>query len=198
MMKGRVLVVEDEGTLRDLTCEFLKTNDYDVDSAESAANAIKMIKQRHYDIILTDKNIPGGKTHGAEGGMEVLKFAHEYAPNTETILLTGYGSIENAVEAMKLGAHDYIKKPFKLDELLVKIERAMTLKKLIEEIDFKDDILEQGKEFVFKSLKRRTNIIYQQKMKLEKISQYLSQLKDVFDNNDEADNIIKNIEDTLK
>ena len=121
---SRILVVDDESLMREFLAESLLAQKYDVDSAESGARALKFLNNENYDLVLTDFKMP------KITGMDVLKKALEKMPDCKVVIMTAYGTVENAVEAMKLGAFDYITKPFSLDEILLLIKRALEFKSL--------------------------------------------------------------------
>ncbi len=113
-----ILVVDDSPETLQLIVEGLQEEGYRVDMASSGMEAVKKASQHTYDIVLTDLVMPG------MDGMQVLAHFAENYPETAVIVLTGYATIETAVEAMKRGAFDYLTKPAKLDEILVVLERA--------------------------------------------------------------------------
>ena len=129
-MKARILVVDDDPQIRDLLKTFLERDGYDIETADSAHSAIACLEIGDYDIVLTDKNMPDG-TADVEAGMLVLKYVKEHAPSTEIIMITGFATIETAIEAMKMGAFDYIMKPVPMDELRTKIERILEYKEFL-------------------------------------------------------------------
>jgi CheY-like chemotaxis protein len=109
--KDRVLVVEDEAQLRNLLAAVLSSEGYTVDIAESADIAIPLVKENEYDLILSDVMMPG------ISGMEFLEHVKKIRPSTEFIIMTGYPKVDAAVQAIKIGAFDYISKPFELAEI---------------------------------------------------------------------------------
>lgn len=123
-MDVRILIADDEAPILELLSEFIKKLGFKSDTAQDVDTAIEYLKRTSYDIVLTDKNMPGPQG-SLEGGMALLRWLKDNAPKTEVIMMTGYGTIETAVEAMKLGAFDYIMKPIPLDELKQKIERLI-------------------------------------------------------------------------
>ena len=126
MLEKKVLVVDDDSLMKDFLKEALGRSDYSVDLASTGEEALEKIKGKDYDIILSDIRMP------TMGGMELLKATKEYLPDAEVIMMTAYGTVENAVEAMKLGAFDYVMKPFSADAIEMKLKRAfeqMRLKK---------------------------------------------------------------------
>jgi DNA-binding NtrC family response regulator len=122
-----VLVVDDEPSARDLCRKILKVQGFRVEEAESAARALEILERSLIDIVLTDVCMPG------MDGMELLKIIRSRFGGTDTVIMTGFGSIPAAVEAMKLGAYDYITKPFKVDDFRRVFERLVALRDLAAE-----------------------------------------------------------------
>lgn len=129
-MDVRILIADDELPILELLSEFITKLGYQADTAQDVDAAIDLLKANPYDIVLTDKNMPGPKG-SLEGGMALLRWLKENANQTEVIMMTGYATIETAVEAMKLGAFDYIMKPIPLDELKQKLERLIQYRSFI-------------------------------------------------------------------
>lgn len=127
----KILVVEDDEQLRELLSIFLSELNYQVQTTNNVPVAMELIKESAFDIVLTDKNIEG-LDGNIEGGMDVLRYVRTHHKPTEVIMMTGYATIETAIEALKLGAFDYIMKPFKLDDLKAKIERIGEYKKMMD------------------------------------------------------------------
>ena len=123
----RVLVVDDEQSMRDLLAIMLRQAGYEVSVADGGEAAIERLKAESFDLVLTDLRMR------KVDGLAVLKAAKEHAPRTVVLVVTAYASTETAVEAMKLGAYDYITKPFKLDELKVTVANALERRRLREE-----------------------------------------------------------------
>src|SRR5689334_8121086 len=118
-MKGlRILLVDDEPLMRLSMVDALETIGHDVVAAASGTEGINAIRQRPFDLVITDLRLPGAD------GLTVLTATKEQVPHTEVIMITAHGSVETAVGAMKLGAFDYITKPFQMDELLLIVERV--------------------------------------------------------------------------
>ena len=130
-MSLRLLLVEDEDTQREIYSTYLKECEYYVDTAPDTVTAIELMDNNSYDIIITDKNLPGLNESNDLGGMEVLEYAQKKYPNTELIMMTGYATVQSAIEAMKLGAFDYITKPFEMNELNRVIKRLSEYKSFI-------------------------------------------------------------------
>lgn len=114
-----ILVIEDDRKMRDGVVELLKDEGYLVDSAENGKTGLEAIKANDYDIVLTDLIMP------TVDGMEILRETKRMKPKTHVILITAFATVENAVEAMKAGASEYITKPFKIDEVQTKIRRIL-------------------------------------------------------------------------
>ncbi|MCF8130024.1 MAG: response regulator [Deltaproteobacteria bacterium] len=131
MMKARILVADDEREILDMLFDFMTDLGYQVDLAQNVDDAVALINKNDYDIFLTDKNMPD-RNGSREGGMTLLRYAREHAPSTEVIMITGYATVGTAVEAMKLGAFDYIMKPVPLNDLNAKIERVLQYKQFID------------------------------------------------------------------
>lgn len=149
MTKAKLLVVEDDPHMRQGLSEMLIEEGYIVCAVGSGKEAIKEIKKKGYDVVLTDIVMPGME------GMEVLKEAKRLEPQINVIMITAFATIENAVEAMKRGASDYIAKPFKIAEVQVAIKRVLEETKFREMIKEKfvnptDDSLEA--DFAIKAL----------------------------------------------
>ncbi|MFP4087296.1 MAG: response regulator [Desulfobacteraceae bacterium] len=128
-MKSRILVVDDEKEILETLADFMKGT-YEADFSETVSSALALLKQNPYDIVLLDKNMPYGG-NDKEGGMSLLKYVKENLPGTEVIMMTGYATVESAVEAMKLGAFDYITKPVSLNDVKQKIERILDYNRFI-------------------------------------------------------------------
>ena len=107
----KVLVAEDDPTLRDEVVELLRAGGHEVDAAADGDEAIRRLEEEPFDLALVDWKMPG-KTGG-----EVLKKAREIRPRTAVIVMTGYGSVDTAAEAMRSGARDFLQKPFEPDAL---------------------------------------------------------------------------------
>jgi len=127
MPDTRVLVVDDERSMRDLLAIMLKQAGHDVALAEGGAEAIATLKREPFDLIVTDLRMR------EVDGLAVLRAAKEHSPQTVVLVITAFASTETAVEAMKLGAYDYITKPFKMDEIKLTIANALERKRLQDE-----------------------------------------------------------------
>ena len=120
-----LLIVDDEEPLRViLESELGDTGEFSIQTAADGAQAINLIQAKVFDVILLDIRMP------RVGGIEVLQFVHEYSPTTQVIILTNYADVRTAIETIKLGAYDFIAKPYEFDELLSTIRRAIERRQL--------------------------------------------------------------------
>jgi len=115
---ARILIVDDQDNARSMLSEMLLAEAYDVDQAPNGEAACAMVADNDYDLVITDLRM------GEVGGLEVLRRTREASPLTHVIVMTAFGTIEDAVEAMRFGAHDFVQKPFVVEELLTKVARA--------------------------------------------------------------------------
>ena len=116
---ARILLVDDEPSILNVLSTLLKQEGHDAVPVRGGEKAMDSLKTDHFDLMISDiRMVP-------VDGMELLKFARREKPSMAVIMLTAYGSVETAVEAMKEGAFDYVTKPFKVDELLITVERAL-------------------------------------------------------------------------
>ena len=122
--KEQILVVDDEEDLRQAIVEILTVDGFDVHGVASAEEAQEMLAQTAYDVLITDNNLPGKQ------GVELLEETLTRYPETVGIVITGYGTIETAVQAIKKGAYDYLTKPFKLVELSIMVRKGLKERRL--------------------------------------------------------------------
>ena len=118
-MKAKILVVDDEPAVRESLDEILRLEGYHVVSVQNGDLAVKTLQSESFDLILLDLKMPG------MDGIDVMRLATKIAPDTKIILLTGHGSMESAVEALRHSAHDYLIKPIPTHELLTSVGRAI-------------------------------------------------------------------------
>ena len=123
----QVLVVDDERDIRDGSERILTRKGYKVTTATNGEEALKCVEKTEFAIVLLDLKMPG------MDGLEVLRLIRESHPETLVIVITGYATIETAIEAMKRGAYDFMPKPFKPDQLRIVVDRAIELKQLTDE-----------------------------------------------------------------
>jgi len=122
-----LLVVDDDSIIVESLSEFLRLEGYRVDGVESVRQAIAALEQQDFQVIITDVNMADSD------GFDLLRIARDRYPETVVIMITGYGTIDSAVEAIKLGAYDYLTKPIIDDEIRLVVERAVKQQALIRE-----------------------------------------------------------------
>src|SRR6516162_1851559 len=122
--RPRVLIVDDEKFIRDILADFLGMEGYIVRTAEDGAAALVELHNAHYDLIISDLKMP------RMGGIELLDAIGTAAPNALTVIMTGFGTVETAIDAMKRGAYDYILKPFKVEEVIRVVQRGLEKQRL--------------------------------------------------------------------
>lgn len=118
--KTRILVADDEDPLRTVLSQELRGEGYEVDTAADGELALEAIKQRPFDLVLLDIKMP------KKDGFEVLKYIKENHKDLKVIMLTGFADLKNAIESKKLGAEDFVSKPYDLVDLLATIERVLS------------------------------------------------------------------------
>lgn len=134
-MKQKILIIDDDTSLRRVLEYNLQEADYDVTAAASGEEGLLLFTEESPDLVITDMKMPG------MDGMQVLKAVKERSPETLVIMMTAFGTIDIAVEAMKTGAYDYITKPFNRDELRLTVAKALQFQKLaVENRSLKDQI----------------------------------------------------------
>lgn len=147
----RVLVVDDETDFLETLVNRLNKRQIDTTGVQSGEEALEAMKKKLFDVVILDIKMPGGMD-----GIQALREMRKIQPLAEVILLTGHGSVETSIEGMKLGAFDYLLKPVKLEELMVKMAQAFEKKdaheqkirsaRIKELIRFPGRVLEQEKE----------------------------------------------------
>lgn len=143
-MKSRILVVDDEASIREFMEIFLKKEGYEVSLAEDGAKAKDVLTKKTFDMVISDLQMPNMT------GMELLKYAKESYPETVFVMMTAFGTLENAVEAMKVGAYDYLTKPCKIDEVRLVIQNALRTRNLeVENRALKKELV---KEYSFQNV----------------------------------------------
>ncbi len=127
MKDFEILFVDDDRDILFIVEKYLSRQGYQVSVIDNGIDALGLVKQRDFDLVFTDFKMP------EFDGLELLAAIKEYRPETEVVIVTGYGTMESAVKAMKFGSYDYIQKPFKLDVLKALIERVREEKNLRDE-----------------------------------------------------------------
>jgi ActR/RegA family two-component response regulator len=219
-MDYRILVVEDDPDVLEVLVSAFDRSGFYVDTATNVDQAISLMSARDYDILLTDKNLEDAQGE-EEGGMRLLRYLRKEGNRTEAIMVTGHATIETAIEAMRLGAFDYILKPFSIEKLKAKIERIIEFRKFINPDgtiksfkEFYNDLLKifddrhrpidfetersinsiLGKvEFFFKVQKERERIMLEQREALAEISSNAEELREKLLEQGESHELLDNI-----
>jgi two-component system response regulator HydG len=126
---SRILVIDDDQGVRDSMARMLRGAGYTVETAETGEEALTLAKGNAYDVILSDMRMPG------ISGLDVLKGLRELRVDSAFIVMTGFGTVDTAVEAMKLGAVDFVQKPFFRDELLMRVKSVADRRQLARQVD---------------------------------------------------------------
>lgn len=126
-MAARILVIDDKENIRRLLSTSLTSDGYEVAEAEDGASGIERFKNTIYDLVITDVKMPG------MDGLEVLEAVKETNPDTAVIVITAFADMDDAIRALKRGAADYLRKPFKLEEVRAAVEKALATQRLIVE-----------------------------------------------------------------
>ena len=127
---GRILIADDHDSLRRGLAQALAEAAHDIEEAPNGNAAIEKLHEGFFDVVVSDLKM-GGST-----GLDVLKTAKQLHPSSAVILMTAFGSVSTAVEAMKSGAFDYVQKPFEIEEMEVKIEKALEMRRMQHQIDY--------------------------------------------------------------
>jgi DNA-binding NtrC family response regulator len=125
----KILIAEDDEIVRDVMFRFLQDEGYSIVMANDGVSAINLLRVEDIRLVLTDLRMPGAD------GMEVLRTATQINPKAAVVILTAYGTLDTALEAMKEGAYDYVVKPFVMQQLLLVVRNAFKMTNLIEEND---------------------------------------------------------------
>ena len=135
MSKGIIHIIDDEPVIHDVLAQLLTSEGYEVEISGSGEEALAKFPSQSFDVILLDLLMPG------IDGIETLRRIKRIDPQAAVIIITAYGSVESAISAMKIGALDYVQKPFKHDDLLVVLEKALERKRLQDEnVRLKDEL----------------------------------------------------------
>jgi two-component system response regulator HydG len=136
-----ILLVDDEKSVRSTLAVLLQKTGYRVEESAAGGEAIDKMTNRFYDLVITDLKME------PVDGIEVLKKSKEINPSTEVVVMTAYSTVESGVEAIKLGAYDYIQKPFEKEEFLIIIEKALERKNLLNEVEHLQNELKEKYRF---------------------------------------------------
>ncbi len=163
--KSRILVVDDEPVIREVLNERLTSAGFQCDLARNSSEALQRIRTTAYNLVLSDIAMPGGD------GMSLLRQIKAEQPNLDVVMLTGVVDVDTAIRAIRLGASDYLTKPFNLDEVVLTLERTLEKRRLINEnLEYQLD-LERKVDERTRELRRKT----------EEVERLYSELKEAFD-----------------
>ena len=140
-MGAKVLLVDDEKDFVEVLAERLQNRGFEVRQAFNGEDAINLLNQQDADVVILDVLMPG------KDGVQTLSEIKQLKPLTEVIMLTGYGTIETAIQGMKFGAYDYLMKPTETEDLVVKINKAYKLKSEHEERIRQAESLTENRDF---------------------------------------------------
>jgi two-component system response regulator AtoC len=127
MKKSNILVVDDDRIIKESLCEYLSLEGYSAVGVDGYGQAAAELRKQRFSLVITDVNLPDGN------GFDLLGLIRKNYPETIVVVITGYGTIESAVESIKMGAYDYLTKPIVDDELLLAVERGLRQHKLMDE-----------------------------------------------------------------
>jgi DNA-binding NtrC family response regulator len=127
MRNKNILIIDDDRIILDSLCDFLSSEGFETDGADTFKNAMERLEKNHYNLVITDVHLPDGN------GLEIIDIIKNNHPQTVAIVITSYGTIENAVASIKRGAHDYLTKPIIDDELRMAVTRALNQQSLMSE-----------------------------------------------------------------
>jgi DNA-binding NtrC family response regulator len=127
---GRILIADDHDALRRGLARGLTEAKHEVEEASNGNAAIERLHDSYFDVVLSDLKM------GGSDGMDVLRTTRALHPTTAVILMTAFGSVNTAVEAMKIGAFDYVQKPFEIEEMEVKIEKALEMRRVKTDLEY--------------------------------------------------------------
>jgi len=185
MITEKILVVDDESTICESVKKILSRKGFTVDNSLNADDALNKMKTNKYDLLITDLMMP--KT----SGIELLELVKKYYPEIDVLVITGFATIESAVKATKLGALDYIQKPFTADELNQRIQRAVDFRKNVikkeqktEEINTrnKNDLIDVDMPFIQSEVEKATSKEFVNKLTRSDTITHARQTKTAFCN----------------
>ena len=160
MKKLNVMVVDDSEVIRTLLKEQLEAHQYAVTALESGDAAVAALARERFDVVITDLQMPG-----TVDGLRLLEIIKEDYADTEVMLMTGYASVETAVEALRKGAIDYFAKPFKLEAFLIWLERIARKREILSTLHHTETNKEKG----FSDLKEIVNSLHSKCVRAERV-----------------------------
>lgn len=148
-----ILIIEDEESLRKSLSVLLRNKGHDVTTVEDGEKALPLLGKCDYDVVLTDLRMK------KVTGEEILKKVKECSPATEVVIITAYGTIQSAVEAMKTGAFHYITKPFTTEEIISILDKALAKRRIFEKLKFKEETVRYSSEEIIHASRSMDDII---------------------------------------
>lgn len=163
--RGKILVLDDEQIVLDSLSRILGEEHYAVTPCRAGKDAVEMLKQDKFDILITDLKMPG------MDGLQAMESLYEIDPDLSMIMITAYATVDSAVKAMRIGAVDYIRKPFTPDQLLELVNKVMEDRKARFEKRYRDDTFEEIKTAISSTLNLREvlDLIVQGVVKIMKV-----------------------------
>src|SRR3989440_9492021 len=164
--QSKVLVVDDEESVVVTIKAILQLDGYNVATTTSGKQARKMVRETEYDLVLTDLRLEDGD------GLDVLKAVRETHPETVTIMLTGYASLESAIQALRAGAYDYLVKPSEVEELRSTVARGIERRRLGQELRLRVAELERANREIADRIDQATSELkerYEQLKELDRM-----------------------------
>ena len=125
---SRILIVDDEDDLREMLAETVRSLGHEVESGADGEEGLRLYKQQEFDLVITDLKMP------KMDGLTLLREVKLLRPDAVVLMITAYPTIDSAVQAIKLGAYDYVTKPFKIEQIEVVVRRAVEKKRLMEQL----------------------------------------------------------------
>jgi two-component system, NtrC family, sensor histidine kinase HydH len=189
--KSKILVVDDEIGFRELCTDLLEEEGCETHTAKHGQDAMDLLAQNRYELILSDINMP------VMDGLQLLKAAKEFDPNLEIILMTAYGGLQSALEALRFGAYDYITKPFTRDGLLATVHRGLEKQRLSHELrEAQGQLIEKEKLATLGAMSGW--LAHRMRNPLNVILMCSQYLKTKFETSDERRDVAVAIEDKVK
>jgi CheY-like chemotaxis protein len=219
-MAFNILVVDDEVNSCIMISDFLQDSGYSVKTANDASSAIELLQKETFNLVVADKNMPGLDDLTNEGGMQLLRYVQNNLPALQVIIMTGFATLDTAIEALRLGAFDYITKPFSVKDLLMIVERLESFKsylnpenvlltyrelqkEIIECIDAGRNNIPNGKDLIhsieekiegfIRKQKDWEKILIEQREALTQVETYALELQSILGETPEAIEIVNKI-----
>lgn len=178
MVKGKILIVDDDSTVRDVLSDILrKVGGYFTDVASNGAEGLEKVSNTEYDVVFTDIMMP------VMNGIDFLREAKSFNPSLPFIVITGFPSIDNAINVMKEGASDFITKPFKVDSVIAVTERILSEKRILSGISTKGDY--------DMSIERLNSELFKRLQKIAILQSISTELESLTNNNEVYEKIVE-------